>query len=100
MSGFWSRTLGKSLGLNGKFYVKKNLDPIMGEAPEYILMKCEAPSDMVVESLSEEQHFKNGEEVVLAFTPHEFLKALDRAMNNPEDIAEFLKQHALEDLLD
>ena len=85
--------LGKSLGLLGKPYLIHNLKAKFGESSQYWAIQLEWPKDYDDEK-------KVAEEVVILMTPHELERALERAKRNPEDLQMFLKDHAVQDVVD
>lgn len=93
---WWSeakRKLGVSLGLLGKPFLVNNLERRFGEAPQYWAVQFEWPVDYDDEKLK-------GQEVVVLITPFELERMLKRAQKNPEDVARFLKDHELADMVD
>ena len=85
--------LGKSLGLLGKPYLIHNLKAKFGASSQYWAVQLEWPKDYDDEK-------KASEETVILLTPQELERAIDRAKKNPEDVQMFLKDHAMQDLVD
>ena len=85
--------LRKSLGLLGKPYLIHNLQAKFGASTQYWAIQLEWPKDYDDEK-------KEAQETVILLTPPELERALNRAKKNPEDVAVFLKDHAVQDVVD
>ena len=104
----WENTTDDLLG---DFYCVDRIDGVrFGTASQYWAVHLEWPTNVSFELskarignkqvLPSVVDFEEADEVVLFLTSHDLSVGLDRAERNPEDVALFLREHALRDMAD
>jgi len=86
-------SLTRSLGLLGKPTRIANLARTFGSAFSYTAIQIEHDGKY-------DPEFQSGDEEVLLFTDSEISRARKRALKNPEDVTQFLKDHWVADSTD
>jgi len=104
----WEDTTDSLLGKMQ--WVAREDEEVFGGAMNYWALQVEWPSNVSFTISSAKKNgrdvvpevvdFEECEEVVLFLTPSDLEVGLERAERNPEDVASFLKEHALRDIMD